>query len=265
MTGTDLGFLLPLFAIAESLTDDEEVEDRSMGLGQHDPSSLLAGDDREMRGLWVSGLISTGVVSSLDHIITLRDMVRRDDAAVTVNAPWTLMRGALESASVALWVASGSSRKTRRARALRVWYDDFKERQKWEDDTHRPVTGRSGKEWQGVVESLATGFGLKATQVTTALNYADAVGDAGLAVGHTRLDARARWREASGFAHGKFWPQLMLTSPRDAEVIPGGLGMALTLHEERLRPVAELTHDILEGALTRYAELSAPTASDIKS
>ena len=38
--------------------------------------------------------------ASVDHIIQLRELIKRSDAAVTINAPWTLMRGALEPAGV---------------------------------------------------------------------------------------------------------------------------------------------------------------------
>jgi hypothetical protein len=82
--------------------------------------------------------------------------------------------------------------------------------------------------------------------------------DGAEAVGWERTETRARWREASAFAHGRFWPQLALTSPTGAERIPGGYGVALTLNEEHLKPLSRLTQDLLNGALLRWAHVSAP-------
>lgn len=259
MSHADFGFLLPLFDLAGTLTDSDDVEDMTMGLGEAHPSSEFAKDDQDLDGYWTSGVVTTGIVACLDHTVTLRDLVRRERATVTVNAPWTLLRGAIESASTALWVMAPSLRATRRAHTLRVWHYDYTERQKWEDDTGRtpPTSGKSGRERAAEVVVLAKRLGIKPTQVTTSLSYADTVSAAADVVGWDRKEARARWRESSGFAHGRTWPQLSLTSPRDAEQIRGGYGVALTLDEARLEPLARLTHDLLNGALLRYAELSA--------
>lgn len=96
------------------------------------------------------------------------------------------------------------------------------------------------------------------TRVSAGLSYADAVAAGAEAVGWDRTEARARWREASAFAHGRFWPQLALTSPTNAEYIPGGYGVSMALSEAHLEPLAHLAYDLLNGALLRWAELSAP-------
>jgi hypothetical protein len=140
-----------------------------------------------------------------------------------------------------------------------LWHYDFGQRQLWEDDTGRvpPPKGKSGKNRAKEVLTLATDLGIKPTRVSTDINYADIVGHGAVAVGLDRIEARARWREASAFAHGRSWPLLALTSPTAAQEIQGGFGLSLTLNEDRLRPLAHLAHDLLDGALTRYAELAA--------
>lgn len=262
MTRAELGFLLPLFDLAGSLTDSIDVEHMTMGLGEIAEDSLLAGDDRDLTGFWVSMVVTNAITACLDHVITLRDMVTGENRAITLNAPWTLLRAAVESASVAVWVMEPGQRTTRRGRALRVWHYDFGQRQLWEDDTERvpPPRGKSGRDRAKEVLALATSLGVKPTQVSANLSYADTVAHAAQAVGWSRTEARARWREASAFAHGRSWPLLSLTSPTEAEVIPGGFSLALTLDEARLRPLADLTHDLLNHGLLRYAELAAPEA-----
>lgn len=259
MTRAELGYLRPLFDLASSLVDSEDVENMTMGLGEAADGSLLDGDDQDMDGFWVSMVVNNGLLACIDHVVTLRDLVMRDGGAITMNAPWTLLRAAVESASVAVWVMDPGLRKTRRAHSLRVWHHDFCERQSWEDDVGRQPTGKakSGRDRAAQVVALATSLGIKPTQVSTRLAYSDTVAAGGAAVGWARAEARARWREASAFAHGRTWPLLALTSPTDAEVIRGGFGMALTLDEARLEPLAQLTHDLLNGGLLRYADLAA--------
>jgi hypothetical protein len=146
---------------------------------------------------------------------------------------------------------------------LRVWHYDYTERQKWEDDTKRPTapTGKTGRDRAAEVVTLATKLGIApVTRVSTELSYADTVAAGASAVGWNRTEARARWREASAFAHGRFWPQLALTSPTAAEWRPGGYDVALTLNEDHLEPLARLAHDLLNGSLLRWAELSAAPA-----
>jgi hypothetical protein len=258
VTQADLNFMRPLFDLAGSLTDDEDIEDMSMGLGEIHPDSDLAGDDNDLDGMWVSMVVNNAILASLDHVITLRDLVTRDRGTVTINAPWTLMRAVVESASVAVWVATPTLRKTRRAHALRVWHHDYSERQNWETDIGRVVSekGKSGKERASDIVRLAERLGIRGTQVSAAIAYSDVVANAGALVGWEREDARARWREASAFAHGKTWPLLALTTPRGATAIRGGVGMHLTLDESKLGPVTTLAHRLLDVALIRYAELA---------
>lgn len=258
MTRAELSYLLPLFDLSSSLVDDD-VEHMEMGHGEIAPDGLLAGDDRDLTGYWVSMVVTNGVTACLDHVVTLRDIVTRERGAITLSAPWTLLRAAVESAAMAVWVMESGRRATRRSRALRLWHYDFGQRQLWENDTGRvpPTKGKSGRDRAKEVLALATDLGIKPTRVSTDINYADIVGDGAVAVGLDRTEARAQWREASAIAHGGSWPLLALTSPTAAQEIQGGFGLSLTLNEDRLRPLADLAHDLLDGALKRYAELAA--------
>lgn len=260
MTRAELGFMLPLFDLATSLTDSDDVEDMDMGLGHIDPGSALARDDRDLDGFWVSGVANTSIGACLDHVVTLRDLVVREKATITTGAPWTLLRAAVESCSVAVWVMAPNLRRSRRTRALRVWHYDYTQRYLWENDRGVPPRpdGKTGATRASEVLALATSLGIDpVTRVSTDLNYADTVAAGAAAVGWNRTEARASWREASAFAHGRFWPQLALTSPTSAESIPGGYGVSMTLNEAHLKPLVRLAHDLLNGALLRWAELSA--------
>lgn len=127
MSNAELGFMLPLFDLATSLLDNEDTENVTMGLGQADPMSAIARDDRDMDGFWLSGVVNTSVTACLDHVLTLRSLVLRENATITASAPWTLLRAAVESCAVGVWVMDSDHRRTRQARALRVWHYDYTE------------------------------------------------------------------------------------------------------------------------------------------
>ncbi len=257
MGQTDFEFLRPLFDLVGSMADDDDVADMSFGLGEPGSASPLARDDAGMEGVWVSMVAMHGISAALDHVVALRSLVIKAQE-VTVNAPWTLLRGALEPAGVALWILSGSNRDRRREHTLRVWVHDLVERQKWERDTGlKPVApAKSSHERIGDVHKLAKRLGLRPNQVATRLSYSQAVADAAATVGWSRADATARWREAAAFAHGRSWPLFHLTTAEDAEIIRGGVGLRLTLNETRLGALAGLTLDILNGAVDALARLS---------
>lgn len=260
MSIAELSFLGPLFETASSLADSDDVENMAIGLGELDASSELRRDDQGLDGRWVSIIVNNGIVSCLDHVITLRDLVVRERGTITVNAPWTLLRGAVESVATSVWVMAPDSRKTRRARALKVWHHDYRERQNWERDTAFVPTGngKSGADRARETVELAVRLGITPTQVSSPFAYSDTVANAAVELDNwTRDCARARWREASAFAHGRSWPMVRLTTPTDAQLIPGGVGLFLTLDESRLEPLASLVSDLLQHALVRYSDLAA--------
>ena len=189
MTTAELGFLDPLFALADSLTSVDDQLGHSFGLGEPAPDSALARDDINLEGMWVSHVAISSMGALLDHVIQLRELMKGPEAAVTVNAPWTLMRGALESAGLALWVLSGSTRSTRRTRALRVLHHDYKERGKWEKEHRKqPEAGQTGDDRAKQIEVLAGALDLDVAKVITDLSYGDAVGLlVALPVGSTEL------------------------------------------------------------------------------
>ncbi|GAA4822893.1 hypothetical protein ACFQ0K_16385 [Nocardioides caeni] len=261
MSIAELSFLLPLFEMAGSLADSDDVENMALGLGELAPDSELRRDDQGLDGRWVSIIVNNGIVSCLDHVITLRDLVVRERGTITVNAPWTLLRGAVESVATSVWVMAPEARKARRARALKVWHHDYQERQRWERDTAFVPTGngKSGAERARETVELAVRLGIAPTQVSSSFAYSETVANAAIELDNwTREAARARWREASAFAHGRSWPMIRLTTPTDAQLIPGGVGLFLTLDERRLEPLASLVFDLLQHALIRYSDLAAP-------
>ncbi|MET9469650.1 hypothetical protein ABZY44_33625 [Streptomyces sp. NPDC006544] len=62
------------------------------------------------------------------------------------------------------------------------------------------------------------------------------------------------WRAASGFAHGRYWPNLRVSAVRDA--VRGGpdhVLMALVIDESQHRPLTQHTRSLLHHVQARYA------------
>ena len=71
--------------------------------------------------------------------------------------------------------------------------------------------------------------------------------------GLTAVKVGAAWRAASGFAHGRYWPNLRASQPRAAR--PGADGVrtvALVIDEDQHRPLAEYSRIMLRQLQERY-------------
>jgi hypothetical protein len=259
----ELSYLLPLFELTEAMVGDEEQENVSFGLGEPAQSSQLTGDDADMGGFYVSYAVNGAIAAALDHAITLKLLVTKA-GAVTNAAPWTLLRGVLEPASVAAWIIVGSRRAIRRERALRFWHHDMTERAKWEADTGHVVNppGKDGRTRAGEIVQIAKTLSLRENQVVTPLSYSDAVAHAGEAAGWPRPKARALWRECSGFAHGRGWPLGHRATFDHVIPVRGGHSIGFMLAEEHHEKGAELTYAVLTRALSGYASASAEATSE---
>ncbi|MEU2855571.1 hypothetical protein [Streptomyces syringium] len=82
----------------------------------------------------------------------------------------------------------------------------------------------------------------------------EAAVDAGL---HPRK-VEAAWRAASGFAHGRYWPNLRSALPVDAaQGGPDHYLLALVIDEEAHRPLTDYTRTLLRHLYARYEARAA--------
>jgi hypothetical protein len=254
----DLTFLQPLFDLANSMANPTG-EFPTFGLAEVDEHSTMGKDDAMLGGYWESIIVAHGVGAAIDHLLTVQSMLttgagRADDVLITVSAPWTLLRGALEPLAVGLWVMDGK-RNTRLERSLRVWHYDYAQQAAYRQNLRRkPVPDDPSSDSRGTIMDVAKTLNLRGQVIATELNYGDSVGHAGVAVGWKFRTAYARWQEASGFAHGRPWAVYNLADVSSAERIRGGYGIRATLDEARLAEFARLLLDVFNGVLDRYSE-----------
>jgi hypothetical protein len=87
------------------------------------PGSSLSADDAATAPYQLSHMVGGALLSAVDHFDAFRALVV-DAQVVHARAPYTLLRAALENASVAVWLLAPSSRDERILRRLRLqWID----------------------------------------------------------------------------------------------------------------------------------------------
>ncbi|MEU1667061.1 hypothetical protein ABZ547_26350 [Streptomyces sparsogenes] len=186
------------------------------------------------------------------------DHQRRPTAAGEVDptSPWTLLRGALKNFATGLWSSTAPDAASANAAPCRCGDEDMRNRQQHETDTgHLPAGGgMTGAQRRAEIRALADRLGLAPL---TAPRTHQILLTAALAAGLTAVKVCAAWRAASGFAHGRYWPNLRASQPRAA--VPGDAGVhtvAFVLDEDQHRPLAEYCCVML-GRLQEHYEARA--------
>lgn len=155
--------------------------------------------------------------SAADHMDMLREQTNRPDSNDSqwhVTGPWTLLRSALEQASVALWAAYSDDQDVRIERYLRLYQDNANQAIKVDVLRYRAkdqvrASSSSKKQLASELARLytirQTGDSAKA-RIVERINIVECVREAAEVVGCTSpVNAERMWRLASGFAHGMDW------------------------------------------------------------
>ncbi|MFE5406953.1 hypothetical protein ACFQ9Z_37880 [Streptomyces sp. NPDC056580] len=225
----------------------DRQDDARAGAGGGVPQ---AADDAPLGPYAAAHLIRTSYTAGLAHADALRRLILAGE--IDPTSPWTLLCGALENFATGLWLLEGSSRDERRRRALSLWDEDMRNRHQHEQDTgHLPTGGgTTGAQRRADIRAIADGLGLAPL---TAPKTHQILLAAAPAAGLTAVTVCAAWRAASGFAHGRYWPNLRASQPRAArEGTDGVHTFALVIDEDQHRPLAEHCHTMLRRPQERY-------------
>lgn len=243
----DVAYLLPLFQAVAPYRADGHFRQ----LPEPAPRSSLATDDAALKPWGGSILIRTSFAAGLFHVDALSRNVTMT-GQIDPSSPWTLLRGALENFATAVWLLSGKDRSERRARALALWREDMRNRGQHEKDVQHVVTGqgKSGEQRRQEIEQLATTLSLDPLPGHQAgAIIAAAAKEAGL----DPVRVQASWRVASGFAHGRFWPNLRAATPRSAIPTADGYLVGMVINDDELERLAKACLTLLEHTTQRYA------------
>jgi hypothetical protein len=181
-------------------------------LGREDGFSIeagspLTGDDKHSSPHHVSHAVRTEITAAVDHLHALSVLVCTS-GFLHLAAPATLARGALETASTAIWIMSPRGRDERITRALKWTVLDIKDSDRAAIDAGVPITTPL-QDRLDKVEIVAVRRGLDFRQIKRGYKSTEAVA---AAEAHTNssFGVVLPWRLCSGSAHGRRWPQLVL-------------------------------------------------------
>lgn len=251
MGNADLGFLVPLFTLAATQHHGQFIGD----VAETHPQSSLGRDDALLDGYWATTLIRASITAGVDQLWSLRTVV--ESGSVGNHGLWATMRAALENFSSAACLVATPNRADRLALTLSMWDYDYRERRKWERD-HGSDQGVKAVETKlGRIAERADRLDVRLSSAS--VGYGELVYNAAALAGHQEPSvARAHWRVASGFAHGRLWPALHLSTPESARPIVGGLATAFTLDESKFQEIAEVTGLIGQLAIDRFNQRRQP-------
>ncbi|WP_328384365.1 hypothetical protein OHQ88_33420 (plasmid) [Micromonospora zamorensis] len=196
-------------------------------------SSALAGDDRRVSPHQTSHAAWIALSHAVDHLHAHRTVLR-DAAMIHMYAHYSLLRGAFENASTAVWLLGPSGRRERLTRRLRYAAADIRNgervREMMAAPARRPAADRLddlraiASRW-GLDENLAT-KGVSTTEVVRAAGEHDVIG---------QTVAQLVWNLCSGTAHGDFWSMVALSDRVELPGAPAGIAhVRISANVERM-------------------------------
>jgi hypothetical protein len=171
---------------------------------QEPPSgSPLRGDDERTRPYQLSHAAWHSLSHAVDHLNCLHALLR-DAHMIHMFAPYSLVRSALENASVAVWMLQPASRPGRVARRLRFAMVDIRN-----SEEAKRLTGtvgpRSEPDRIDEVRDIARRAGVKETEAVRRVGYKEIVNAAGSTLSPGTSEILLIWKVCSGMTHGDFW------------------------------------------------------------
>jgi hypothetical protein len=215
--------------------------------------SSLAVDADALQGKWIITPVVNSFSAGIQQVYVLRRLIAELEFVDTVS-PYALLRSALENFAHMAWLLNGHTQAERRIRALQTWAHDMKERNKHENEvghTPKPPAER-GSERRDEVIQLAQSIGLPKKRVEAGLTIIETIQEAAKGAGYTPNEPVAAWRMASGFVHGRLWPNLRASDPTGALPMDGGFMMRFVISDEKLDEVALWCDRFMAHALDKY-------------
>ena len=161
-------------------------------------SSAMGGDDKRLKPYHISHASWASLSHAGDHLLALRALLAT--GLIPMFAPYTLIRAALENASMAVWLLAPAGRAERITRRLQVAADDIRN-----GERARAITGDKGPKTReqrlDEVGQIAEKCGIDGRAATTRATYSEII----QAVGDPDQVTLLAWNTCSGIAHGDFW------------------------------------------------------------
>jgi hypothetical protein len=223
--------------------------------------SRLRADDALTDPYRLSHQVVLALISAVDHFEALLLLVQ-DAGVMPARAPFTLLRAALENASIAVWLLAPDDRKLRVLRLLRLmWTDGEDNVQAWESVAVQPPLSR--EERKNNLQEMARAAELstqQVSQVATLLRWTTIVKGAGDGAQElTGERALLAWRVSSGVAHARPWAALSILDRVEAPVPDGDIvRLKLKASERRVTVVTSIALQMLAEGWRLFDESRRP-------
>lgn len=167
------------------------------------PGSSLAGDDRASDPYQVSHAVQMCIVAGVDHLHAMKSLLI-DLNVLHSAAPFTLVRGALEIFSSALWILHPAKRNVRVERVLRWHAKNFHDQHPALESLDMSDAATKKAKYarlaeiasrRAIVADVKGGY-----RSTEAVTYAD--------TNAPTSKPLLSWQMCSGYAHGRPWVYL---------------------------------------------------------
>lgn len=229
-----------------------------------EPGSALYLDDVAIFPLKTSAPARIAILTAIDELITIRDLVRAGVIPMVGMGP--LLRAALETACVAIYLLNPEDRRTRVLRALREEYFEIKDHENVVGDLQPDgVVNREDKEemLRRALSGLATApswheITHNKLSITTKITTAEPTIERLQRRGRGAHAVRGYWRVFSGLTHGR---QYAVMEVLDREELgydeeTGTVTARLTFSLRALVGMLRAVLDAVETALRLYGQLA---------
>lgn len=216
------------------------------------PRSPLTIDDQRTHPYQTSHAAWHALSHAVDHLHCLQSLLQ-DARVIHMYAPYSLVRGAVENASAAVWMLGPASRPERIARRLRFAVSDIRN-----GEQAKTVVGSTGgrtlKERLNEVSEIAK----RANAVVNTkekVGYAEIVKEAAKELLPGSEAIPLTWKLCSGIAHGDFWTTLSAAEKVELPGAPPGMGsFRLTANLQILVYVTKIATDMTSRGWRLYDE-----------
>ncbi|GAB3228123.1 hypothetical protein GCM10027447_19910 [Glycomyces halotolerans] len=228
--------------------------------GEPIPTSSLGEVDRRTDPYQLSHAVKSLLSSAVDHLHALRNLTV--EAQVLHRCAPTLIRPALENASVAIWMLSGDTRNERVARRLRLQWANYKD----SAEMRQLLSGNDSTDWlnerKSRLRSKAIDAGLSNDQQNSVLGgipgYGNIVRKAAEEVEDLEADSAViSWKACSGVSHGDTWAMLSINQvnvvSQGVQPLPGTVvGAQISANEHLVESMTMIAARMIQHAWSLY-------------
>ncbi len=158
-----------------------------------------------------------------------------------------LLRGALETSALACWLLVPEDAKERQRRGLNAWFDDLKNRAKYERAAQwipPNAQARTAKQRQDEVREVAVRCKLLANSVSKDIITTNLLPAVAREINADAAEVSRLWALSSGVAHGRYWPNILgdFQHQGGAQLSDGTIHVALAVPDALLVGLTSAAH-----------------------